>query len=220
MKWVIDERVKHRLIGVIVLLSIAGVFLPAVMKKSNQHLEEKISLSVRLPVRPIEPKIAVAEEKTVFQSVKVAHVDIPSMAQVKPNQIAKAEPISIKSIVASAPIITKKPMVMKVASIVKPAVKSAAAPKKLAKAAVVALKKEGYAVQLASFSQQVNAESLVHRLRSKGYQASYNKITNKQGAYYKVIVGQLHQRDEALRLQKKLASNMQLSGFIIKTGVS
>ena len=219
MKFIIDERVKHRLIGLIVLLSIAGVFLPAIMKKS-QHFEDSISLSVRLPAKPPAPKVLVGEEKTVFQLVKVAHVDIPVIPEAKPIQIAKAEPISIKSIVPSMPMIHNKPNEIKIASIVRPAMKSAAAPRALAKAAVVALKKEGYAVQLASFSRQGNAASLVLRLRNKGYKASYNKIINKNGAYYKVIVGDLHQRDDALRLQKQLATNMQLNGFIIKKGVS
>ncbi len=220
MKLVLEERVKHRLIGVVVLLSIAGLFLPAIMKKSNPHFEERISLSVRLPVKPNAPKVSITEEKTVFQAVKVAHVDIPTMPQAKPTQIAKAESLSIKSIVPSPPIIKTPPRVVNLASIVRPAIKSASPPNKLAKAAVIALKKEGYAVQLASFSRQVNAESLVQRLRSKGYKASYNKTTNKQGAYYKVIVGELHGRDDALRIQKQLASNLQLNGFIIKTGVS
>ena len=227
MKFVMDERVKHRLTGVVVILSIAAIFLPAVMKKSNQRLEENISFSVRLPAKPLLPDVAVTDEKAVFQSVKVARVDIPSAAEVKPVQIAKAEPIRIKSIVPAAPIIAankKQPalentkVALKAASTVQSIV--VPAPKKLAKAAVVAAKKELYAVQLASFAQRNNAMTLVARLRSKGFIATYNKSNGKQGAYYKVIVGQLDQRHEAVNLQKKLAASMQLKGFIIKTGVS
>ena len=220
MKFVIDERVKHRVIGIIVLLSIAAIFLPAIMKKSNRHFEESMSLSVRLPPKPMTPQVAIAEEKTIFQSVKVAHVDIPPLAEASPVQISKAEPIRTNAQVPAASAVAEVPKIVNVASIVKPAVKSIVAPKKLAKAAVVALKKEGYAVQLASFAQQANAQTLVARLRSQGYKASYNKTSNKSGAYYKVIVGEINQREEALRLQKKLADNMRLNGFIIKTGVS
>lgn len=224
MKFVMDERVKHRLTGLIVILSIAAIFLPAVMKKSNQRLEENVSFSVRLPAKPLPPDVAVTDEKTVFQSVKVARVTVPAVVEAKPTQIAKAEPIRIKSTVPSAPISTanKKPALAsaKIESVVAPVVLAVAAPKKVAAAAVVAAKKEVYAVQLASFAQRNNALTLVARLRSQGYIASYNKSNGKQGLYYKVIVGQLDQRHEAVHLQKQLAASTQLKGFVIKTGVS
>ena len=41
MKWFADDKIKHRIIGLAVLLSIALVFIPAMVKKSNQHLDEK-----------------------------------------------------------------------------------------------------------------------------------------------------------------------------------
>ena len=40
MKFVMDERLKHRLTGVVVILAIAAIFVPAVMKKSNQHSKQ------------------------------------------------------------------------------------------------------------------------------------------------------------------------------------
>lgn len=218
MKFVLDEHVKHRIIGIVVLLSIAALFVTTVMQKSTRNFEENMTLSVRLPAKPQVPKVAVSEEKTVFQSLKVAHVELPAMPVVKPIQIAKAEPLSTKSFVPSAMIPYKKPTLINVASIAKLAVKSAAVPvqRKLAKAAVAGIKKQQYAIQLGSFSQQNNATSLVQRLKKQGFAA----MTNKQGAYYKVIVGQVFARDDALRLQKKLIANMQLKGILIKTGES
>ena len=222
MKFVIDERVKHRLTGLIVILSIAAIFLPAVMKKSNQRPDEKVSFSVRLPAKPLAPDVMATDEKTVFKSVKVARVDISPAVEVKPTQIAKAEPLHIKSAVPSVPAVAaiKKSTITtaKIESSVAPVKQAAPNQKKVAAAAVVAAKKEMYAIQLASFTQQNNAQSLVARLRSHGYAASYNKSNGKQGLYYKVIVGQLRQRHEAIHLQKKLADSMQLKGFIIKTG--
>ena len=219
MKFVMDERVKHRLTGLVVILSIAAIFVPAVMKKSTHHFEENMSLSVRLPAKPIAPKVIVKDEKTLFQSVKVAHVDIPAVAAApRLTQIAKAEPISAKSFVPPAPLVNKTAVLAKAEVVVAPAVKAVHVTQKVAQAA--RLKKERYAVQLGSFVQQNNAKTLVTRLRSKGYIASYNKFNGKQGAFYQVIVGQLNQKNEALNLQKQLVASMQLNGFVIKTGVS
>lgn len=229
MKLVMNERVKYRVTGLIVIISAAAIFVPTLVKNSNHRFEENISLAVHLPPKPKAPKVIIANEKTMFQSMKVAQVDIPKVIQeVKATQIAKAEMLSTKSVVPTAPI-ASKPILAKTELIIAPAAKAAALPKKLAKVeeakAIKAIKpvdvkKAVYAVQLASFTQQDNAKSLVTRLRSKGYIASYNKYTGKQGEFYKVIVGQVHQMDEAKNLQKKLADSLQLHGFVVKTGVS
>ena len=220
MKFVMDERIKHRLTGMVVIVAIAAIFLPAMLKKSNQHIEENVNLSVRLPAKPTLPKIDVADKTTLFHSVKVAEIAMPSVTGASRHlQIAKAEPLAIKSVVPPAPILNKQTDIAKAESVVAPAVKAlAVSSQKLAKAVV--LKKQMYAVQLASFVQQENAKSLVIRLRSKGYIATYNKFTGKKGDFYKVIVGQLNEIDKAKNLQKILATSMQLDGFVIKAGVS
>lgn len=225
MKLVMSEQVKHRLTGLGVILSVAVIFLPALLKQSNHHLEENLSFSVKLPPKPLAPKVVMTDEKSLFRSVKVAQVNIPKITPApQATQIARAEPLMIKSVVPPAPVLNTEPQLATVVPPVKLAlapIKKLAptAPKKLSKLAS-SPKKGGYAVQLASFSQQNNAKTLVSRLRSKGYQASYNKFSGKQGEYYKVIVGQLEQRDAAINLQKKLAQSMQINGFIVKTGVS
>ena len=52
MKLITDERVKHRLVGLAVILSIAAIFAPAIMKKSSQRFDENVSMSLELPARP------------------------------------------------------------------------------------------------------------------------------------------------------------------------
>ena len=79
---------------------------------------------------------------------------------------------------------------------------------------------EAYAVQLASFSVQHNAEKLVSRLRGQGYKAQYHTITAGNNAFYKVTVGQLDDRDDAHALKEKLSESMQLHGFVVKRGMS
>lgn len=227
MRIELSEQVKYRLTGLVVVLSIAAIFLPAMMKKQSHHHIENMNLSVTLPPKPTPPQVAIANEKALFQSVKVAHADLPKLVTTPPvSQLAVAEPLSIKSVVPVAPHLTSKaPVLAKASLVVTPAAKAVAykktakavAPSKIAKAIIP--NQEVYVVQLGSFVQQNNAKILVDRLRSKGYVASYNKFSGKQGEFYQVIVGQLHQKEEAQNLKKKLAESMQLNGFIIKRGV-
>ena len=77
-----------------------------------------------------------------------------------------------------------------------------------------------YTIQLASFAQRNNAEMLVKKLRNNGYKATLTKLSQKNGVLYKVMVGEINQREDAISLQRQLAQAMQLNGFIVKTGVS
>lgn len=235
MKFILDERIKHRLTGMVVILSIAAIFIPTVVKKSNHHFEENIHLTVNLPPKPPLPNVTIVNDKAMFQSVKVAQVSIPPMIE-KAHivRIAKIEPLTIRSSLPAVPVVSKKPIVVqakntiikadaklktKVIAAVVPTKKYLPTNKNMAKP-LFAAKKPVYSVQLASFAQQKNAQLLVNRLRNKGYIANYNKFSTKQGEFYKVVVGQLNQKDAAKNLQKQLALNMQLHGFIVKTGVS
>ena len=261
MKMVLDERVKHRIMGLVVLISVAAIFIPALVKKSNHYLEESVNISIRLPGKPSAPKIAAINEKELFKLVKPEIVSMPKVAApAVTNQIAKALPIITKSVLPKAPIINianrepiinkepivnianKEPVVIKelivnndnklrkVNLIAEQSTKVAAvvvatdntphvSPKKIVKN--FAVKKEIYAVQLGTFIQQDNAKSLVTKLRSKGYIASFDKfIGGKNVEYYKVTVGQLDQKNEAINLKNKLALSMQIEGIVVKKGVS
>ena len=78
---------------------------------------------------------------------------------------------------------------------------------------------EVFTIQLASFTQEANAQSLVNKLRLQGFAASKHIVKNPQGVVYQVIVGHVKQRDQAIDLQKKLVDNTRLNGLIIKTKV-
>ncbi|CEK10872.1 SPOR domain-containing protein [Legionella hackeliae] len=249
MKLVMDERVKHRLIGLAVILSIAAIFAPAIIKKSNQRIDDNVSVSVKLPPKPALPKVAMPDEEEMFETVKVAHVEIPDVpeevtnpalakaeslsqlndikeavepmvakAKVEPAKVAKQKPTIVAAATkkVSAPVVKKTPVVAKAKPVARP-VKHA----QVAKKSMTAPTGKGrYAVQLATFSKQQNADLLVSKLRAKGYKASYNKVQTAQGTVYKVIVGQGHPKEQARVLQQQLASVMQIKGFLVASGVS
>lgn len=228
MKLVMSERTKHRLTGLVVILSVAIIFLPAMLKNSNKRFEDNVSISLRLPKKPKPPVVAIPNQQTMFQTVKVAHVDIPTMPVVRPvTQIARAMPLQRKvqaqqtrvaKVVLPAVPVNKTTIVGTQNSKVKVVAVKKPNPATIVSKTLSSNNKSAFAIQLASFAEKNNAKSLVARLQSSGYVASYSTIHNKQGEFYKVIVGQLSQRQEALNLQKKLADNMQLKGFIVKTG--
>jgi DedD protein len=208
----IDERTKHRLTGLVVILAVAIIFVPAMVKKSNQRLEENIHVSVQLPPRPSAPKVAITDKQAVFDTIKVAEVELPPLKEpAHVSHIARAEGLEFKTPVKKQVRVSHNSAVEKKSVKSKPVKFVQATPSKLEKDM-----REAYAVQLASFTSQDNAEKLVYRLRDHGYKAQYQTTTQGNNALYKVIVGQLDDRDDAHALKEKLSESLQINGFVVK----
>ena len=215
-----DERVKHRLTGLVVLVSIAIIFVPAMVKKSTQRLGEKINVAVTLPMKPSMPRVAVVNEKKVFDAVKLVKVEPIPLALPLHSEIARVKVPAKRVLLSQVPAVAmlKKPLApapLPPAPVVLP--QQRVAPLALHK--VEAIKEGGYTIQLASFAQRQNAELLVKRLRGYGHHASYSESHSRQGHVFKVMVGPMIHRDEALLLRQKIAEQLQLKGFLVKNVV-
>jgi DedD protein len=91
MKLVIDEKLKHRLIGLCVILSLGAIFFPALMKKSSQRLEDHFSVNVQLPPKPTAPNVAVTDEKEMFKTIKVAQIKTPALKEQQSSDLGKED---------------------------------------------------------------------------------------------------------------------------------
>ena len=265
MKLVMDEKLKHRLIGLAVIISLGAIFAPAVLKKSSQNLENSYSVNIKLPPKPLVPDVVSTNEQDVFKTIKVAKVKIPAVSEanqlpelvraesIKSDIIStdrtatvakvepdlKSEPVQlalnqaakstakqaitkqtvVKQTVAVAPV-KRKNQAPVVASRNKTIPKSTKVVSVAKAKYIPSNKKDVYALQLASFTQISNAQSLVKRLQTKGYKANFVKSSNRNGAFYKVYVGHSPSKLDVMKLKNQLASAMQLNGFIVNTGVS
>ena len=212
MKFIMDEHIKHRVTGVAVILSIAIIFIPAIVKKSNDHPNDTANFALNSQAKP-------SVRNSVLNVMKIARVIIPSTSDVKDLlETAGAESVSIKSVVPTITIAHNTALLS--TKISKPSLKIASLNTKYTPRKNILIKKDTYAVQLASFTAQGRAQTLVRRLRNQGYIASYSTHNGKNGNFYKVIVGSTQKKIEAKNLQQQLALSLNLNGFVINTGVS
>ncbi|MFI4918271.1 MAG: SPOR domain-containing protein [Legionellales bacterium] len=222
MKLVIDERLKHRLIGLAVIISLGVIFAPAVMRKSNQHLEGTFSMNIKLPPKPALPEITAVDKTELFKTIKIATVDIPDVSAKKQvSALIKAERITPKLAVA-APGSKSKPVLLALNHSAKKttvAVKKSI-PKPTSRKALVKVTTNHFVVQLASFNQISKAQTLINQLRDKGFKGSIVKTAAPEGTIYKVHVGHSQNKQDVDKLKIQLASTMRLNGFIVNTGVS
>lgn len=228
MNFIIDERIKHRIIGVVVLAALAVIFVPALMKKSSQHLDKDIGMRTAIPPRPSLPKVAEVDRQALFKTVKVAHVQIEKASETsKLVQIAKQDTPVIKT----ASFETGHDFVAPISSQVQTA-KVAIPPIKIppAKTVITVAKKAPlnppkkvlvnqpkqpmYSVQLAAFVQKENAQILVDSLRKKGFVGNIQKVPGKGVLQYKVTVGKSPRKEQAIKLQHQLAA-LRFKGFVV-----
>lgn len=236
MKITINERVKHRIIGLAVILSLVAIFAPAIMKKSLRSFDDNLNISVVLPPKPATPNVSILEEKALFKTTKLARVEIPPVPKINSTaSLDKAESIVPNNNLVSLPAIPAmgKQELKQSPSNSFPESKK----KRIAQAPVVDLShpeanevthqslpiksaKNDYVVQLGTFSQLENAEALVSKLHRKGYKANYSKVLIHEKVYYKVLVGQATVKEEAKNLQKQLADAVQINGIVVLNKVS
>lgn len=72
-----------------------------------------------------------------------------------------------------------------------------------------------WVVQVGSFGAAENAEALVFRLRDAGYRASSVQVSGATGIVYKVQVGPVVEREEAVRLAAGLRTELRLDGLVM-----
>lgn len=186
-----DDKLKQRLIGALVLIIAAVVFLPMLL--SGQ--DETVSVEVEAPEQPVmssEP----------IQSA--APIELPAPEPV--NDIPEAEgiPLPVEEEVAE-PAISEAPVAEPV-----PAPEPEAAPAPVAPTAT----QGDWVIQLGSFSAVANAEGFKQKLVEQGYNA-YTVTAKADGKEItRVYVGPLLDRESANRVRDELSRRHETKGFV------
>lgn len=224
MKLALDEKIKHRIIGIAVLVSIAVILLPAAYKQSAQKKHHELSMNIKLPSKPQVHELARKDEQAMFKEVKLARVtleevplesQLPKLSRAKP--LHQHQPISViaeqKNLLPDVKEVnTAKSQESKVQVSTKQAKKNSPDHKSAKNAAT----DHQYSVQLAVFSHINNANALKKALDKKGYNAKIANILVHGKNMYKLYVGSVEKRDKAVQLKQQLAENFNLEGIVVK----
>ena len=209
-----DQMLKQRLIGAIVIISLAVIFVPMILEGPEDELSPRThdmpppptidyQAEVDLPVPVESPEPAESPAATVTEQ-EVSAIPEPSSPQ--PEAVTSQ---------AEAPV--KQPEPVESATTPKPAVVKQSPPKAPAKtAAMPAITPGAWVLQVGSFSQQANATSLRDRLKKSGYQASMQDVKGADGHVYRVLIGPVNDRQAAEKLRDKLAREQKLAAMVLE----
>lgn len=183
-----DEGLKQRIIGAVVLIIAAVVFLPMLL--SGQ--DETVQVEVEVPEAPVL-------DSQLMEPVAPAALPEPAAVPEMPASLSEAPPVVPAPAVAeSAPA---------------PAVEPEPEAEQPAPAAVTAT--GDWVIQLGSFSSAANAEGLSKDLRTQGYNAYTHSATVQGKPITRVYVGPLASREAANRLCDELERKRGSKGFVV-----
>lgn len=217
-----ENKFKQRIVGVLVLIALAVVFLPMLFKQDE-------------PTREVVVQAPSAPEISAVPQFQVEDIAVPKPVidgdYVVLDEAGKPVDVDISSGVATAkgtyiaePIIEEEPVV-ETPKVAAPAPKSAPAKPVVAKPAVTKPAQKpiapgidknnlpvSWSVQLASLTNQANANAMRDTFRKK----QYNAYVRSTGNTHRVMIGPLVRETEARALCKSLKSREGQECFVVR----
>ncbi|MGH8463387.1 MAG: SPOR domain-containing protein [Pseudomonas sp.] len=217
----LDKVVKQRMVGALVLVALAVIFLPMLFSREDEMRQVRVD-APEAPAAPsmtqvqVEP-VPVPEPQVLPDDAPVVVDESPAPVQAPSAPITPAPavvPVPLPS-PTPAPAVAAKPVTPPPAE-VKPQAQAAATVATAAKPATGKIDANGlpisWSVQLASLSSRAGADSLQKTLRSQGY----NAYIRSAGGLNRVYVGPLIERAEAERLRDVISRQQKLNGIIVR----
>lgn len=185
-----EGRLKQRLVGVVVLVALAVIFIPMLLS-GGRDMEMPIFGS-NVPER--------SAEITRIKHIDVEEIQKTERHSVNPKRIPIAEGLP-------EPKIVKEKSTRSVADTIATFSKSEKKP---------VVKGTVWAVQVGSFNNRSNALGLKDKLRKKKIHAFVERIMKSKKAVYRVRVGPEITRKKAEELKVKLKKEFKLSGLVVR----
>ncbi|MFT0870161.1 SPOR domain-containing protein [Pseudomonas sp. CAM1A] len=216
---VLDKGMKQRMVGALVLVALAVIFLPMLFTREDEMRQVRVE-APEAPAMPNLPQVQVEpvqvpepqplpeqnEQPAVVVDESTAPVTAPSQPIAPVTTVAQPKP---QTPVPTTPVakVEPRPAPAPSAAPAAPAAKPAAPSKIDVNGLPVS-----WSIQLASLSNRAGAENLQKTLRSQGY----NAYIRSTGGMNRVFVGPLIERAEAERLRDVINRQQNLKGIVVR----
>jgi len=208
-----DQMLKQRLIGAIVIIALAVIFIPMILEGPDDKLSPRTQSMPPPPAIDYQTEVELPVPATSSESSEVPSADVPEQ-----EVTALPEPAIPQSEAAATPVQTpvKQPEPAEKPPEPKPAVAKQPPAEKTPPKTVSTAGQGGWILQVGSFTQQANALSLRDRLKKSGYQVSVQVAKSADGSIHRVLVGPVSDRPAADKLRDKLAREQKLTAMVLE----
>lgn len=228
-----DNKFKQRIIGALVLIALAIIFLPMLFSSKDEH--PLPSVEVQAPPAPVIAPVPVADvepvelpepvDESLFEPVPEPELEFVLIedepVEPEPAPVVTPEPVTEPAV--QAPPVATAP-VRQESSPAPAQPKAPAKPAAAAKPPVVKTPERAepgidrsnlpisWSIQLASLGNLANAEKLRDTYRAKHY-AAYVRTAD---GVHKVLIGPLIREAEAVAMCKQLKSRDKQDCFVVR----
>jgi len=190
-----ENRIKQRVVGGLVLLALAVIFIPMVLDFRKDY--EQVISGTNIPPKPKDFRVE------TFELNETPQVKVPKLApENSVEETLQQHPLVQQKHTADAVAPKREPKPVKQVTAVK-------------KSAPVKSLREGWTVQVGSFGSEKNAQGLRDKIRKRGFAAFVDSVNVKGKLSHRVRVGPEADKDKANTLKKRLQKEMSLKGLVI-----
>ena len=200
-----NNRIKQRIVGAVILVSIAVIVLPMILSESGEseisggNIPPKPAHLVKTEIIPLEIKKLPDPAESVQRRVVQQRSNVESINIRESPEVVVATPVEEAATAPEAELVTK------------PQPPKAEVPRKPEVIASVS----GWVVQVGSFSSQSNAMALRDKLRGNGFNTFVERVGGSD-IVYRVRVGPEIKKAQAQAVQAALKEKMALDGLVIR----
>lgn len=209
-----DDGLKQRLIGALVLVAIAVIFLPSLFSgEAGRRFDTRTQI-------PPAPEVKVVEFQAAQRLKGMPQVAEPEemyqLLDTEPEAETVVKPVTSAVETTSDSLVKSKPKLKSVAS----GVSAGSTSDEVAKTSIAKLNSAGipqaWAVQVASFKNEPRASSLVAKLKTDSYKAFVHSVDLSAGRAYRVMVGPKLDRAKAEQVKEELDASLKVSSMLVK----
>lgn len=203
-----QQRTRQRLIGLLLLLLLAAILAPLVLR-SPEQVRMALDMSIPEPPEVDEPEVApvIGEQEQAATDEQIREEKQAVADQAGDDQAEQAPDIAATP--EREPPAASRAGEQSAVAAAEQGGQAAPepAPAKPPKADREDGPRPGFTVQVASFSDAANAEALVTRLRAAGYSAYHRSVDQDGNHWERVFVGPEIKRGDAEALRQRLADD-------------
>lgn len=199
-----NEQIKQRLVGAVVLVSLAVIFIPMLLDSGDNSSMPRFGSNIpQQPQFDFEPlEIPLQSPAPATERPRV--IDKPEERVSQPAStsptVPATEPAAVKPAPAKPPATTPEPTQREVPQEVKPSISGGPI---------------AWVLQVGSFSQSANALALRDKLRKSGFTAFVEKYRDAGNTSYRVRVGPELKRETIEKQQEQIEAKLKLKGIIM-----
>jgi len=214
----LNQAMKQRLVGTIVLLCLALIFIPLLLDGEgiapptmNLNIPPRPQLEMEPIAEPVRPAI-IADN--LSNTGTVPQLEVPPFVEPSDEEEEQVEaPQLLAEEPEPAPAPATPAQTAQTPATTTPAPAATPAPERVPARDSAGLP-EGWVVRLGTFADRNNADRLLKQLLDARYKAYIESVSSAQGVLAGVYVGPVLTRAEADSLQRELRSKFQLEGLI------